>query len=102
MAWLKQAFLLCDEDFLATLDHNVTLDEAKGWWNAGSCAVLAVIRGTTLFIAHVGDCRAVLVSSGQPVLPSSSSSSNGSANVEADGWGSTDGSPAAGNVSEEP
>ena len=29
--------------------------------NAGACAVAAVIRGETLFVAHAGDCRAVII-----------------------------------------
>ncbi|EWM26894.1 protein phosphatase [Nannochloropsis gaditana] len=70
---LNDAFLAVDRAFLTSLSANLTPEQAKGYWNAGSCAVLALVVGRMLYVAHVGDCRAVL---GQRVLPPTPSPSS--------------------------
>lgn len=53
---LKEAFAHCDEQFIAQLDPK----KNRGYINAGCCVVLALMIRSRLFVAHVGDCRAVL------------------------------------------
>lgn len=53
---LKEAFSSCDERFIAQLDPK----KNRGYINAGCCVVLALLIRSRLFVAHVGDCRAVL------------------------------------------
>lgn len=58
MKAITDTFLVCDDNFLSQLDANTT--EVRGYWNAGSCAILALVHKGFLFVAHTGDCRAVL------------------------------------------
>ncbi|CAM9123690.1 unnamed protein product [Scytosiphon promiscuus] len=53
---LADAFTSCDEKFIAQLDPT----KNRGYINAGCCVVLALLVRSTLYVAHVGDCRVVL------------------------------------------
>lgn len=53
---LSDAFSSCDQRFIAQLDPK----KNRGYINAGCCVVLALLIRSRLFVAHVGDCRAVL------------------------------------------
>lgn len=53
---LTQAFASCDERFIAQLDPK----KNRGYINAGCCVVLALFIRSKLYVAHAGDCRAVL------------------------------------------
>lgn len=53
---LAEAFALCDERFIAQLNPK----KNRGYINAGCCVVLALLIRHKLYLAHVGDCRAVL------------------------------------------
>jgi serine/threonine protein phosphatase PrpC len=58
---LTQSFLACDgmlKSFLESLPLETRL--SKGYCNAGSCAVVALIVRSMLYIANVGDCGAVI------------------------------------------
>ncbi|KDO27870.1 hypothetical protein SPRG_07142 [Saprolegnia parasitica CBS 223.65] len=60
-AALKSAFLQCDDLLKEKLrSYGATIASSKGFCNTGSCAVTALFRGDTVFIANVGDCQAVL------------------------------------------
>jgi len=45
---LREAFLRTDDEFIASEN------------DSGSCALVALVGGGRLFVAHVGDSRAVL------------------------------------------
>ncbi|CAM9906327.1 unnamed protein product, partial [Choristocarpus tenellus] len=53
---LVDSFLECDRSFIAQLDPK----KNKGYINAGCCVVVALLIRSKLYVAHVGDCRAVL------------------------------------------
>lgn len=58
---VTKAFLSCDIDLknsLLALSPELRL--SKGYCNAGSCAVVTLFVGSTLYVANVGDCAAVL------------------------------------------
>jgi pyruvate dehydrogenase phosphatase len=58
---MNEAFVNCDQDLkqsLLALSPDVRM--SKGHCNAGSCAVVALFVGSTLFVANVGDCAAVV------------------------------------------
>ncbi|RLN93801.1 hypothetical protein BBJ28_00001231 [Nothophytophthora sp. Chile5] len=58
---VKDAFARCDEELkqsLMALSPEIRM--SKGYCNAGSCAVVALFVNTTLYVANVGDCAAVL------------------------------------------
>lgn len=58
---MNEAFVNCDQDLrqsLLALSPDVRM--SKGYCNAGSCAVVALFVGPTLFVANVGDCAAVV------------------------------------------
>lgn len=59
---LECSFLECDEQFMATLKPvGSNPAHSKGQINAGCCAIVVLIKQHTLYVANVGDCRAVLV-----------------------------------------
>lgn len=84
---LQQAYLACDDAFLASLADEPNVRSKRGFINAGACALLVVIRGAhahhrrlrvlhivarshnmhcsagwDVVTANVGDCRAIVVS----------------------------------------
>lgn len=61
IATMNEAFVNCDQDLkqsLIALSPDVRM--SKGYCNAGSCAVVALFIGATLFVANVGDCAAIV------------------------------------------
>ena len=63
---LELAFWECDQQFMAMLlrpvpqGTGVSNPIVRGRINAGCCALAAVVKGEDLYVANVGDCRAVL------------------------------------------
>jgi serine/threonine protein phosphatase PrpC len=61
---LHEAFALTDEELLKTLRPE-DKPESTFALSSGSCACVALVRGDRLYVANVGDCRAILCSGGE-------------------------------------
>ncbi|CAN6485723.1 unnamed protein product [Victoria cruziana] len=57
-ATLRDAFLLTDEEFLAVVDEGLEKTPILG--SSGSCCLVGIIWGGTIWVANAGDSRAVL------------------------------------------
>ncbi|TMW66759.1 hypothetical protein Poli38472_014071 [Pythium oligandrum] len=58
---LTEAFIACDNDLKQYLESlSPTIRMSKGYCNTGSCGVVALFVGKTIYVANVGDCLAVM------------------------------------------